>query len=131
MRSSNAQPGRRHPGAADAGNGFTFTPQFSLVYYTNFAIRFDGGDSGCKPGIVSARLMLSIPKEEQDNSLKDQFAGQYRAGILAWIVQGRLRGTKTAWAFLKACETSTGRGLSRKMPSGNLSARILRQATKG
>jgi putative DNA primase/helicase len=49
-----------------------------------------------------------IPKEEQDNSLKDQFAGQYRAGILAWIVQGAVAWYKDGLGIPESVRASTG-----------------------
>ena len=89
-------------------NGFTFTPQFSLVYYTNCAIRFDGGDSGMQTRYCECSFDVVIPKEEQDNSLKDQFAGEYRAGILAWIVQGAVAWYKDGLGIPESVRASTG-----------------------
>lgn len=72
--------------------GFEYLPQFKVVYYTNFSLKFNGADSGMQTRYCELSFTEEIPEAEQDKKLTDTLIASHLPGVLAWIVEGA-----TAW----------------------------------
>jgi len=68
-------------------NSFEFTPTFKVFMATNHKPRITGTDSGIWRRIKLIPFMVSIPKDRQDQELKDKLVEEL-PGILKWAVDG-------------------------------------------
>jgi len=70
-------------------DNFSYTPQFSLVAYGNFAPHVRNVDGALKRRLHILPMNHPIPREEQDPELDIKLRAEYPK-ILNWIIQGCL-----------------------------------------
>jgi len=68
--------------------GFVYVPQFKIVYYTNFSLRFNGGDTGMQTRYCELGFANVIPEKERDENLTARLIEKHLAGVAAWYVAG-------------------------------------------